>query len=326
MPPHNNILFISHASEDKDAFVRPLAHALKKHGLQVWFDEFSLKLGDSLRRSIDRGLLECNAGIVVLSRAFFSKEWPQRELDALYSSEIAGRSQIIPVWHEIDSAFIASISPLLADRYAISSSQGVEAIAQKVANQFPPVAKYSGKDIAAFLEHQQSSGVFGGEAIAAGCHFRFFQLNAFKEEYQDVHQNAVSKLTEEQIEDFPTDVDQWLDQQHNQLRIRHGIPEDVYLISDEPVREDHLESYKADIEGWASGTLSRDESARLVNDLDIDELDEYYILLGIPNFSFSGEQRQILEAAIIELGCGYEDGYRKVDRISQILQRQDSDA
>ena len=60
-------IFISHASDDKDLFVRPLAHALKAHGLKVWYDEFSLRPGDSLRRSIDRGLAECIAGLVVLS-------------------------------------------------------------------------------------------------------------------------------------------------------------------------------------------------------------------------------------------------------------------
>ena len=48
-------LFISHASEDKDDFVRPLANALKSLGVKVWYDEFTLKIGDSLRGSIDRG-------------------------------------------------------------------------------------------------------------------------------------------------------------------------------------------------------------------------------------------------------------------------------
>lgn len=48
--------FICHASEDKESFVRPLAKELRKKGLRVWYDEFTLKLGDSLRRSIDRGL------------------------------------------------------------------------------------------------------------------------------------------------------------------------------------------------------------------------------------------------------------------------------
>ena len=53
MPVQPATLFISHASEEKADFVRPLAHALKKQGLRVWYDEFSLKPGDSLRRSID---------------------------------------------------------------------------------------------------------------------------------------------------------------------------------------------------------------------------------------------------------------------------------
>lgn len=49
-------LFLSHATEDKDGFVRPLAHALTALGASVWYDEFSLRAGDSLRESIDRGL------------------------------------------------------------------------------------------------------------------------------------------------------------------------------------------------------------------------------------------------------------------------------
>jgi hypothetical protein len=49
-------VFISHASEDKEGIVRPLANALKNEGLRVWYDEFELKIGDSLRRKIDRGL------------------------------------------------------------------------------------------------------------------------------------------------------------------------------------------------------------------------------------------------------------------------------
>ncbi len=71
-------VFISHASEDKDSFVRPLATALKTKGLSVWYDETTLKLGDSLRRSIDSGLAQSRFGIVVLSHVFFQKEWPPK--------------------------------------------------------------------------------------------------------------------------------------------------------------------------------------------------------------------------------------------------------
>jgi hypothetical protein len=50
------------------------ALALRVQRLKVWFDVFTLTIGDSLRRSIDRGLAESKFGIVVLSEAFFRKQ------------------------------------------------------------------------------------------------------------------------------------------------------------------------------------------------------------------------------------------------------------
>ena len=46
-------LFISHASEDKEAFVKGLADALNANPkFKVWYDEYSVRLGDSLSQSI----------------------------------------------------------------------------------------------------------------------------------------------------------------------------------------------------------------------------------------------------------------------------------
>lgn len=96
-------VFICHASEDKDDFVRPLAEALRAHHLDVWYDEFALTLGDSLREAIDRGLAESRFGIVVLSRHFFRKRWPKRELNGLIARKIAeDRQLVLPIWHRID--------------------------------------------------------------------------------------------------------------------------------------------------------------------------------------------------------------------------------
>src|SRR5277367_4797776 len=86
--------FISHASEDKDRFVRPLAHALTSLGARIWYDESTLKLGDSLSQSIDNGLARSRFGIVVLSRAFMSKPWPRHELQGLVTRQLIGRSRI----------------------------------------------------------------------------------------------------------------------------------------------------------------------------------------------------------------------------------------
>lgn len=66
-------LFISHASEDKEKLVKPLAELLRRYGARIWYDEFELKLGDSLSRRIDEGLRQAAFGLVVLSRRFFAK-------------------------------------------------------------------------------------------------------------------------------------------------------------------------------------------------------------------------------------------------------------
>ncbi|WP_456386108.1 toll/interleukin-1 receptor domain-containing protein [Profundibacter sp.] len=115
--------FISHASDDKEGFVRDFAAELERCGANVWYDEATLKVGDSLRRSIDRGLASSRFGVVVLSEAFFRKEWPQRELDGLTALETTdGESRILPIWHKVSKDEVARFSPVLADRLALNTS------------------------------------------------------------------------------------------------------------------------------------------------------------------------------------------------------------
>ena len=118
-------IFVSHAFEDKE-FARALANALSKKGLRVWFDEFQLRVGDSLRRSIDYGLSKSRFGAVVLSPSFFAKEWTQKELDALTARETKGKKIILPIWHNISAQEIRRYSPTLADRFAIDSVVGID--------------------------------------------------------------------------------------------------------------------------------------------------------------------------------------------------------
>ncbi|WP_375182187.1 toll/interleukin-1 receptor domain-containing protein, partial [Chryseobacterium sp.] len=59
--------FISHASEDKETFVRPLAEELLKLGFKVWYDELTLKFGDSLFEEISNGIKKSNYGLVIIS-------------------------------------------------------------------------------------------------------------------------------------------------------------------------------------------------------------------------------------------------------------------
>ena len=108
-------LFISHASEDKDAIVRPLATELERLTVRVWYDEFSLKLGDSLSASIDKGLKESWFGLLVLSKSFLGKNWPEYEYRSLLTRQIDGENVILPLWYGVTKEEVRGFSLFLAD-------------------------------------------------------------------------------------------------------------------------------------------------------------------------------------------------------------------
>ena len=126
-------VFISHASEDKDEVVRPFANALLSAGLSVWYDEFELQIGDSLRRKIDKGLANSRFGVVILSQAFFGRGWPEYELDGLVTRSVSGEQILLPIWHNVSKKEVMEYSPSLADRLARSTStHTIEEIAAEI--------------------------------------------------------------------------------------------------------------------------------------------------------------------------------------------------
>jgi hypothetical protein len=125
------LLFICHASEDQSDFVKPLADALAKE-FEVWYAPYELHVGDSLRQKIDDGLKRCDYGIVVLSHAFFAKNWPQNELDALFGLEKQSRKMILPIWKDVTKEDVQKYSPLLAGRFAAEASKGIQQVVHDI--------------------------------------------------------------------------------------------------------------------------------------------------------------------------------------------------
>lgn len=129
----NADVFISYAREDRDSVAKPIAEELIRRGYRVWYDDFVLQIGDSLSEQIDLGLSRCRFGLVIFSHNFFSKRWPRRELEGLISRELAGeRNIILPVWHEISHAEILKYSPTLAGKMAVSTSDGLVKVVEKI--------------------------------------------------------------------------------------------------------------------------------------------------------------------------------------------------
>jgi len=133
---YSHDIFISHASEDKDRFVRPLAGALREAGLTVWYDEWELEVGDSLVDRVNDGLARSRFGVVILSPGFFRKNWPRTELQALATLEIRdGRTRLLPVWLDVGTDEIGSHAPLLLGRVALLAKDGVDTVAAGLASK-----------------------------------------------------------------------------------------------------------------------------------------------------------------------------------------------
>jgi hypothetical protein len=88
-------IFISHASEDKEPFLRAFA---TKRGVDAWVDEWEIYPGDSLVQKIfEEGLMDAEAVIIVLSEHSVDKPWVREELDASIIKKVEDLITLIPV-------------------------------------------------------------------------------------------------------------------------------------------------------------------------------------------------------------------------------------
>lgn len=130
------VAFISHDWRDKEDIARPLALELqKKYQVKVWYDEFTMRVGFSLRESIENGLKDCRYCIVILSNHFLANEgWALREFSSAYTKELVKRKRLLlPVWVNVTRDMIYEYSPIMADRLGVSWETGLENVSWELA-------------------------------------------------------------------------------------------------------------------------------------------------------------------------------------------------
>ena len=134
----NKRLFISHASEDKQPFVRELAEAFKTVNVDVWYDEYEIELGMSIRESVDMGLTSCDIGLIILSPNYFRKKWTIWELNGFIQKMLSGTAKLIPILYNLTHEKLLTISPALSDILSLSSEEGIISIVKKVRDTLYP--------------------------------------------------------------------------------------------------------------------------------------------------------------------------------------------
>lgn len=124
-------VFISYAREDRATVVRPLASRLRAMHVRVWLDRHEIAIGDSIHEKINEGLSRSRFGLAIFSPAY-RKYWPKAELAAMVSLEAQKKQRILPIWHDVDKAFVAKHFPMFLDRRAANTIEGLKAVSVQV--------------------------------------------------------------------------------------------------------------------------------------------------------------------------------------------------
>ena len=63
---------------------------------------------------------------------FFQKKWPQQEFNALFVKMGTNERSILPIWHGLSAQDVQKYSPMVADLYAVDSSEGIDKVVAQI--------------------------------------------------------------------------------------------------------------------------------------------------------------------------------------------------
>ena len=114
--------FLSYASQNKESLALPLAMALQEKGVRIWFDEYEIKPGDSIRATIELGLKSCERCILLLTKEYLeNRRMAKAEFESIFQREqIEGTNNLfVPVWVGVSREEVFEFCTSLTDRAAV---------------------------------------------------------------------------------------------------------------------------------------------------------------------------------------------------------------
>lgn len=127
-----NDLFLSYASENRDALVRPVAEELRRRGLSVWIDEGAIVPGIDFVDAVQLGMTSAHAVVLFLTDSFLNKRWPMLELNNF----LAMGKPLIPVVADLSIEEVLEAYPLLSSTYMMAGIKHPEEIARRIAHAY----------------------------------------------------------------------------------------------------------------------------------------------------------------------------------------------
>lgn len=127
--------FISHAVEDKIPIANELCAKLEAAGLKIWYSGKELGVGDSIEKTIEKGLNRSRYGIVVFSPTYLAKNWTIREFYTLLAKEIEEQKVILPVLYNITPDELKNKDLVMADRFAVNADKGIDFVVERLVRE-----------------------------------------------------------------------------------------------------------------------------------------------------------------------------------------------
>lgn len=127
--------FISHAVEDKIPIANELCAKLEAAGLKIWYSGKELGIGDSIEKTIEKGLNRSRYGIVVFSPTYLAKNWTIREFYTLLAKEIEEQKVILPVLYNITLDELKNKDLVMADRFAVNADKGIDFVVERLVRE-----------------------------------------------------------------------------------------------------------------------------------------------------------------------------------------------
>jgi hypothetical protein len=115
-------IFLCHAWDDRQGVAKNLYDLLVARGVSVWFSENDIGLGEPFMRAIDKGLAKSRIGIVLVTPALL-KSLPAAGVADKELSVLLARDQIVPIVHNTTYDALRNVSPMLASRNGLDTSE-----------------------------------------------------------------------------------------------------------------------------------------------------------------------------------------------------------
>jgi TIR domain len=95
-------VFLSHSKKDK-TFIEKVANNLRNCGIDVWYDEWEIPPGESIRKKIfDEGITSCDMFFIYLTENSIPSYWVQKELDGAFIHEIEIQNSFLTLFVDQD--------------------------------------------------------------------------------------------------------------------------------------------------------------------------------------------------------------------------------